>query len=421
MIELDWENADIEALVDENGGHWSGTEYSKIIRAGDTITAQDISFMRTIFRGADREDEDVDIGEIFVGTQSNTDISDDPDVSWSIFFDKYIETDEDSIEVEENENGNWLKVVDVDGDGVADYVMKTIYTVTGVEDIDRDDNITLSCDEESLDKTDALNRLDDEDDDIDVVAEDEVSEGDIVYYAVIDGNAYTYLAEMVTAEIEKVDRNDLIATTTDGDEYTQSGVCEHTYWDEIAHGVKNLEGDVNYDLYLDKYGYLAAFTESTNNAGFVLITDGFYQSGRTEDTYAAMVWDREDQELVDTTITDGGELFIDHARNYNDWGYLSDVRGVNNEYWNGTAYAAKDERDDIQTIVAALSEDGTLTPVDDLYRYREDVVMIGLAPVEDNILTAARPSATSLIPVLVLMTSSARTITTMWSRLTSAV
>ena len=60
----------------------------------------------------------------------------------------------------------------------------------GVEDIDKDGDITLSCDEESLDAADALNRLD-EDDDIDVVAEDEVSENDVVYYAVIDGNAYT--------------------------------------------------------------------------------------------------------------------------------------------------------------------------------------------------------------------------------------
>ena len=360
-----------------------GSEYTREVtfNAGKAIPSADIGAMKYIFNEADEDDnDDFILGEVYVGTQSNEDISDDPDMSWKTFQNKYIDTDENAIEVEENENGNWLKVVDVDGDGVADYVMKTIYTVTGVEDIDKDGDITLSCDEESLDKTDALNRLDDEDDDIDVVAEDEVSEGDIVYYAVIDGNAYTYLADVVTAEIEKVNRNTLTATTTDGDEYVQSGVCEHTYWDEITSGVKNLEGDVNYELYLDKFGYLAAFTESVNNAGFVLITDGYYESARTDDIYAAMVWDGED--LVDTDITDGGDRFIVDNRDDNDWGNLRWFNGVNANYnettgrWSNT---------DIQTIVAALSDDGTLTPVDDLYRYREDVVMIGLEPVEENI------------------------------------
>ena len=274
--------------------------------------------------------------------------------------------------VNDNENGNWLKVIDNDGDGVADIVLKTIYTVTGVEDIAKDGEITLSCDEESLDTADALNRLD-EDDDIDVVAEDELAEGDVVYYAVIDGTAYTYLADVVTAEIEKVNRNTLTATTTDGDEYVESGVCEHTYWEEIASGVRNLEGDVNYDLYLDKFGYLAAFTESVNNAGFVLITDGYYQSGRSEDTYAAMVWNGE--KLDDTDITSGGSTFIRDINDDNGWGKLQKIDGIN-AFETSRGWTA----DEIWTVVAALSEDGKLTPVDDLYRYREDVVMIGLEP-----------------------------------------
>ena len=157
--------------------------------------------------------------------------------------------------------------------------------------------------------SDALNETVQADGD-DVITEDELAEDDIVYYALIDGNAYTYKADVVTAEIDKVNRNTYTATTTDGDEYVESGVHEHTGWQEIVSGVRNLEGDVNYDLYLDRFGYLAAFTESDNNAGFVLLTDGWYNEARTNDEYAAMVWDREAQELVDTDITDGGELFI---------------------------------------------------------------------------------------------------------------
>src|SRR5699024_5146966 len=264
-----------------------------------------------------------------------------------------------------NENGNWLKVIDNDGDGEAEYVLKTIYTAAGVEDINRDGDIELTPLYITLDSTDDLNQLTK---DIPVVTADELAEGDIVYYAVIDGNAQTYLADMVTAEIDRVNRNTLTATTTDGDEYVQSGVHNHVVWNGYVDGVRNLEGDVNYDLYLDRFGYLAAFTESDNNAGFVLLTDGYYETGRTEDTFAAMVWDREAQELVDTDITDGGELFIDTNGDDNDWGNLSEFVPIN--------YSGAD--DDIQTIVAALGEDGSLIPVDEVYRYRVNVAMIDM-------------------------------------------
>ncbi len=342
--------------------------YEQVIRPGATITTQDMNCMREIFYSADRNSAGANnyvLGEVYVGTQSTDDISDDADVSWNIFVDRYIETSENSVAIDDNVNGNWLKAIDNDGDGEAEYVLQVIYTVAGVQDISNSGTITLSNEDDALTDGDAVNEITD---DNAIVTEDELAEGDIVYYAVIDGNAYTYLADVVTAEIDRVNRNDLSATTTDGDEYIESGVHEHTGWDEIISGVRNLEGDVNYDLYLDRFGYLAAFTESDNNAGFVLLTDGYYETGRTEDTFAAMVWDREAQELVDTDITDGGELFIDTNGDDNDWGNLSEFVPIN--------YSGAD--DDIQTIVAALGEDGSLTPVDEVYRYRVNVAMIDM-------------------------------------------
>ena len=342
--------------------------YEQVIRPGATITTQDMNCMREIFYSADRNSAGANnyvLGEVYVGTQSTDDISDDADVSWNIFVDRYIETSENSVAIDDNVNGNWLKAIDNDGDGEAEYVLQVIYTVAGVQDISNSGTITLSNEDDALTDGDAVNEITD---DNAIVTEDELAEGDIVYYAVIDGNAYTYLADVVTAEIDRVNRNDLSATTTDGDEYIESGVHEHTGWDEIISGVRNLEGDVNYDLYLDRFGYLAAFTESDNNAGFVLLTDGYYETGRTEDTFAAMVWDREAQELVDTDITDGGELFIDTNGDDNDWGNLSEFVPIN--------YSGAD--DDIQTIVAALGEDGSLIPVDEVYRYRVNVAMIDM-------------------------------------------
>ena len=347
---LDTNNNNMKDAADETGVFAKGTE----------LTSAQVAILEGIFK----DDAKMD-GWVVVGTKDLDEANDiSNDITWKAFCKEYFtESDTQIKDVTGNENGNWLKVIDNDGDGVADYVLKTIYTMAGIEDIAKDGTITLSCDEVNLNDGDAVNYVDE---DIDVVAEDDVEEDDIVYYAVIDGNAYTYLAEVVTAEIDKVNRNTLTATTTDGDEYVESGVHNHIIWNGYVNGVKNLEGDINYSLYLDKYGYLAAFTESVNNAGFVLITDGWYNETRTNDEYAAMVWNGE--ELVDTDITDGGELFIynDAWTQNNSWGNLREFVPVN---CNGVD-------DDIHTIVAALDEDGTLIPVDDLYRYREEVVMV---------------------------------------------
>ena len=359
--------AEETAFVAANGGEFSnaanGTRvYEKDISRGAALTSTDMDIIEMIFDDADFENNSIVIGEVYVGTQSNDDISDE--ISYNKFLDEYIETNENAVTVDENENGNWLKVIDNDGDGEADVILQVIYTVAGVQKVAKDGTITLSCEDDTFDNDDALNEITD---DNDVVTEDELAEGDIVYYALIDGNAYTYKAEVVTAKIDKVNRNTYTATTTDGDEYVESGVHEHTAWAEIVSGVRNLEGNVNYDLYLDRFGYLAAFTESDNNAGFVLLTDGYYETGRTSDTFAAMVWDREAQELVDTDITDGGELFISTNGDDNDWGNLRPFNPIN---CNGN--------NDIHTIVAALGEDGSLTPVDEIYRYRMNVAMIDM-------------------------------------------
>ena len=376
---IDGDASTVSATRD--GNEWTitysaaeGNEYSVTRRPGQTLTAQDINCMREIFYSADRfHDEDYVLGEVYVGTQSLDDISDDRDVSWNAFVDQYIEVKTNGVDIDGNENGNWLKVVDNDGDGIADVVMKTVYTMAGIEDIDGDDELELTAVDARMNDGDAINAVAD---DASIVSDDDLSEGDIVYYAVIDGNAQTYLADMVTAEIDRVNRNTLTATTTDGDEYVQSGVHNHVVWNGYVDGVRNLEGDISYDLYLDKYGYLAVFTESANASEFVLLTDGWYDRLRGGDEYAAMVWNGE--ELVDTDITEGGELFIDRTNtNNNNWDAL--------RYFEGVNYVDPIADDNIHTIVAALSEDGTLIPVDDLYRYREEVVMVGMGTTEDAI------------------------------------
>ena len=371
----DYDGSAPDSRIDED---YSNNKYIVTVEfpRNTTISQFDIDEMESIFDAADKESEGDDFvdGEVYVGTQSVTDISDDPDVSWRDFLNKYIDTDENGVEVTANENGNWLKVVDVDGDGVADYVMKTIYTFAGVEDIDRDDNIELSALYHTWDSDDELNELND---DIDIVTADELSEGDIVYYAVIDGNAQTYLADVVTAEIDKVDRNDLIAITTDGDEYVQSDVHNHTYWDEYEDGVKNLAGDTSYDLYFDKYGYLGVFAPTAVTGEFTLIVNGWYDSLKSGDEYSVLAWNGEDLETID--LTDGGKLFIDkHDPDIlnNGWDALREF-GTHGEI-NGTG-------DAMVTTVACLNEDGEIVPVDEVFTRKDvNIIDLGRQYLDDN-------------------------------------
>ena len=349
---------------DANGGNFSDAKdedgntvriYEKDIRRGAALTADDMDIIEMIFDDADLEGETIVIGEVYVGTQSNKDISDE--ISYNKFLDEYITTSENSVTVDGNENGNWLKVIDNDGDGVADIVLKTVYTATEIEDIDRDGNIELATLDLNLTDGDALNNVDG---DTSVVSDDELNEGDIVYYAVIDGKAQTYLADMVTAEIDSVNRRTLVATTTDGDEYEESDVHNHTDDADYEDGVRNLTGGISYDLYLDKYGYLVAFTQTATSGDFTLLVDGWYNETRASDEYAVLAWDSEAQELVDTDVDDGADLFIDDGTDTqnNSWGNLEWFNGIN------------DDSTRVGTIVASLSGDGTLTPVDDVFNKR---------------------------------------------------
>ena len=195
-------NIDVDTAAEEaafeaaNGGEFSnitGTRvYEKDIRRGAALTSTDMDIIEMIFDDADLEGNTIVIGEVYVGTQSNDDISDE--ISYKKFLDEYVETNENAVTIEENENGNWLKVIDNDGDGEADVVLQVIYTVAGVQKIAKDGTITLSCEDDKFNDGDALNEITD---DNDVITEDELAEDDIVYYALIDGNAYTYKADVV--------------------------------------------------------------------------------------------------------------------------------------------------------------------------------------------------------------------------------
>ena len=404
------------AAGEKNRAKISGTTVEVTIVKRTPITNIDMDYMERIFGKADKKTSSYIDGEVYVGTQSNTDISDvdaDQKYSWESFCEEFIEEKEDDAAVSKNDNGNWLKVIDNDGDGTADYIFKVIYTVAQVTRV-KDDVVTLDTKNHTLsfeDKnggiyicdTDAINNLTDEE----VVSADTLAVDDVVYYAVIEDKAQTYKAAMETASFKDVSRNSKIAVTTDGTEWTQSDVCEHIEDEAFSHDVRNLAGKVSYDCYFDRGGFLAAFVKTDKAGDFRLITDGWFMEQKSRSNeYAVNAYNDAEGKLEVVDITKYGDLFIASARALNNgWdalkylggtnggdfsvdtavtGILDDNQGaaLNGDNVVGTAPSRR-QYDKIHTTVAAITADGTLLPVHDSSvtgRYDHEMIALDSIP-----------------------------------------
>ena len=406
----------INAAAGENRAKISGTTVEVTIVKRTPITNIDMDYMERIFGKADKKTSSYIDGEVYVGTQSNTDISDvdaDQKYSWESFCEEFIEEKEDDAAVSKNDNGNWLKVIDNDGDGTADYIFKVIYTVAQVTRV-KDDVVTLDTKNHTLsfeDKNggiyicgiDDINNLTDEE----VVSADTLAVDDVVYYAVIEDKAQTYKAAMETASFKDVSRNSKIAVTTDGTEWTQSDVCEHIEDEAFSHDVRNLAGKVSYDCYFDRGGFLAAFVKTDKAGDFRLITDGWFMEQKSRSNeYAVNAYNDAEGKLEVVDITKYGDLFIASARALNNgWdalkylggtnggdfsvdtavtGILGDNKGaaLNGDNVVGTTPNRR-QYDKIHTTVAAITADGTLLPVHDSSvtgRYDHEMIALDSIP-----------------------------------------
>ncbi len=406
----------INAAAGENRAKINGTTVEVTIVKRTPITNIDMDYMERIFGKADKKTSSYIDGEVYVGTQSNTDISDvdaDQKYSWESFCEEFIEEKEDDAAVSKNDNGNWLKVIDNDGDGTADYIFKVIYTVAQVTRV-KDDVVTLDTKNHTLsfeDKNggiyicgiDDINNLTDEE----VVSADTLAVDDVVYYAVIEDKAQTYKAAMETASFKDVSRNSKIAVTTDGTEWTQSDVCEHIEDEAFSHDVRNLAGKVSYDCYFDRGGFLAAFVKTDKAGDFRLITDGWFMEQKSRSNeYAVNAYNDAEGKLEVVDITKYGDLFIASARALNNgWDALKYLGGTNGGDFSvdtavtgilgnnqgaalngdnvvGTAPNRK-QYDKIHTTVAAITADGTLLPVHDSSvtgRYDHEMIALDSIP-----------------------------------------
>ena len=279
--------------------------YDKVIRVEEEITAQDMLFIREIFYGSDSlhglfdENYDIYFGEVYVATKSqvdnagnSVDISDD--ISYNDFLDKYI--NDEFKDFSASDNGEWQKIVDYDNDGNADYVMRTDFVMTTttdhntktdvwfVEYLDYETGLPTEIDAADVSSKTELAMPTEEN--MKLVAAKDLVEGQVYMYTYIDGVYYVTEPAVVATSASKINYRLGTVDCADGATREWSGIDRKAvqYYSEIAEVSLN----VNYTMYLDQFGYIRLFTEA--DKGFVLLTDGYFETDRRTDSYKAEIW-----------------------------------------------------------------------------------------------------------------------------------
>jgi hypothetical protein len=237
-------------------------DVDKVIKAGEDLTDTEVAQIKSIFKNASYET----VGYVAVGTTDATASNDVSNTqSWKAFVKNYLNvTTGNTINAKVNENGNTIKVIDNNGDGVADYILKTEYVMDQIVAISGNGTYTLTATElnakkEEVNVTVAADAM---------VSEDELSKEDVIVYALIDGVYYANIADEADATVASIDYK--AVTITCGDEtYQQSGIVNDT---EMRDELIRMAKGQSYTLYFDNYGYVRAFIE-TNYGDYVLLTE----------------------------------------------------------------------------------------------------------------------------------------------------
>jgi hypothetical protein len=320
------------------------------ITSGSQLSWTDFGNIRSIFNAT------YENGWVIVGTKASTannadnlknDISND--IGFWEFVNTYLTYIDNANTFTTSVNGDWLKVIDNDGDGVAEYVFKTEAVMAKVVSLTSKGVLTL--------KDDVTNH----DDTLTVVyggtrntpftTEDELAAGDVVLYTVIDGTCYVQLAESFTGKVDKYTYKTNVLTV-DGKDYEGSGIEEHT---GLLSDLNSAAKNTSYTYYKDWFGYIRAFAVPAADANsLVLLTDAYFQTGRTQNTYAVAAY--LDGAVGDYDVADNNAGFINGAGDNNSWGKLNpyaddDTEGGANDNTDLTGAAL--------TNVARYSKDGT--------------------------------------------------------------
>ena len=341
---INFANETYEYVTDIRVSYWLDTNENQVRDADDEtgmfskdhkLTADEVEILEGIFKDDDKMD-----GWVVVGTKELSEANDiSDDITWREFCREYFQ-DTDALieEVNGADNGEWLKVIDNDGDDVADYIFRIDFAMSVIERISKDNEYTLA----SLDDNDdEVSFQDTKIDGGDIATEDELAEGDVVLYTYIDGVYYMSIAEMVTETVDARGINSKTETMTcNGTDYVQSHIG-YTDESEYYYDVTDAHTEVTYDLYLDHFGYVRLFIESDYNT-FMLLTDASYEDDRRVETFQAMFWnvDADEEQQIDVADAEDVEAFIstDATGDQETWNrlYGADVTYFFSNFANGS-------------------------------------------------------------------------------------
>jgi hypothetical protein len=315
-------NISIAAVTDRNSGEGGyNITYSETFKPDAEIDADAQTNIQAIFNYADRFTNGYVYGEVYVNTTSLVDVSDT--MSFKQFMADYIDAGTTQY-FGTTKNGEWLKVIDNNGDGAADYAFKTQFNVDVVSAVNAKTGavtMTTPVGQNATTGTPIYTISSD-----DLSTSDELTKGDVVIWDLIDGVYHVCLADSFEAQVSSYSwKNDEI-TTTDGETYGQSGIGNSN--DDVSGALVNVISTdlvnaldkTNYVFYKDFFGYVVAFDETTLTNGLVLLTDGAYTYGlNKKDTYSIEYWDNDAAKFatanVDTSASVSDHAYWDAANN----------------------------------------------------------------------------------------------------------
>ncbi len=243
------------------------------IRPDNLINTKDQAIMEEIFYDADRLGNNVDntgssvtqnyaIGEVYVGTTSMKDYSDD--MSWKSFKTEYFNDTKTSRRFTSAENGESLRVIDNNNDGTAEYVLKIKYTMDQVTGTYKD--------------APELNgfRVAAKYKDNNLSMDGEFTVGDVVVYTVIDNKLTMWPAEVLTDSIKTKTFKNITVTTEGGEVKGQSGIENLTGMDQL---IMNMNDKTQYNMYLDRFGFVRAYALAQGSK-YALLTEMYPSSNQ---------------------------------------------------------------------------------------------------------------------------------------------
>jgi len=299
-----------------------------VIPAGSAITMDDFYAIADIF-AYEGDDTLSDGYVVYIGTQEEVDASDS--MSFQEFVDGYL----DHYEVALTEfygvgNGDWLKVIDNDGDGYADYVFQTYFEMSRVVTVAKNGDLSLTNDEDKdgIDAPSYGHVFGEYDETLifdakDYITSADLTAGDVVLGTYIDGTAYIEPAPSFEGKIDKY----TYATETltiEGEDYQESDICEHTGYFNVVEDAKK---KTNYVWFQDFFGYIRAYAIPPAEIGndFVLLNDAYYEEARSGKIYAVMAY--LDGGWKDCDVANNKAGYID-VGDSGSWGRLAVFEGA---------------------------------------------------------------------------------------------